>query len=300
MCIAIMQPRGQRVPEDILCRAAFNNPDGAGYAYVDEYGVVQSNKGKTFKGIKSQLRIDLDTYANDSDFLIHFRIATHGDVCVDNAHPFPLKGGGMMIHNGILDIPGLPEGHSDSRYFAKNVISKLPANWYRTPHWPEYLEDIILTNKIVCIYPDQTIILNEKLGDWKGGVWYSNSSAHTVYHAYPPAISVEDYDQYGYCSLPSGVMVPVGGVKWKDHRVTPMYKPAPTHTVNLGSWEEMVYIMAPTERRKLVQELMREDDISMLSDDDIEDFMLELRIPEPVADDAGVLELMRDAVFLAV
>ena len=180
----------------MLERAAKNNPDGAGYAYVDDFGVVQMVKAASYEEIKEQMSADLDNFYERTSFLIHFRIATHGSVCGANSHPFRLSHGGVMIHNGILSIKGLPKGVSDSKYFANNVLSKLPQNWYRTPHWTDYMEQCIGThNKIVCLYPDGFRILNEQGGIWKEGIWYSNLSGHTLPQR--QAQAWDNYDDWG-------------------------------------------------------------------------------------------------------
>jgi hypothetical protein len=279
---------------DVLKRAAENNPDGAGYAYVDEHGVVQIRKAATYAEIAAELDAALDQYAATSPFLIHFRIATHGAVC---------------------------EGYSDSKYFANNVISKLPRNWYRTPHWPEYIEDMIGTgNKIVCLYPDALVVLGEKRGNWKNGVWYSNTSGHITFFRGTPSNGTRSYssasdlygddswDDYGNWraggSAYSGSSHAAAGgqagkVDWKYTGGKSLLVPGGSKyddDTYDDSWEESVLLMEPEQRRKLLRELMQTD-VSDMDDDDIEGFMLSLPILN-ITNDQDPLELMRDAMMM--
>ena len=281
---------------------------------------MRIRKAATYAEIAAELDAALDQYSATSPFLIHFRIATHGEICEGNSHPFPVKGGGAMIHNGMLTIPGLPAGYSDSKYFANNVISKLPHNWYRTPHWPGYIEDMIGSgNKIVCLYPDALVVIGEKRGNWKNGVWYSNTSGHITYFRNSPAAASsysspghfyndESWDDYGdyraggsaYSRFKNETIKhgQAGPVKWE-------YSPTQTLLVPGGTseggeydetWEEAVLLMEPENRRKLLRELMQTD-VSDMDDDDIEDFMLSLPILH-ITNDQDPLELMRDAMLM--
>lgn len=125
-----------------------------------------------------------DHYAKDwsenpeSVFLMHFRWATHGSVSVKNCHPFPLAMGGALIHNGVLGIEGLNKDASDTKFFVKNIVDKLPEGWVDQPWWQQVLTKYIgYTNKVAMLFNDgRYLILNEKLGEWKDGVWYSNDS----------------------------------------------------------------------------------------------------------------------------
>ena len=177
MCLAIAQQPGAKLTDEVLNNAAQNNPDGFGYAFCDENGKVRIRKHTEFAELVASYHEDWELYGQSSGFIVHFRWATHGQVCVKNTHPFKLANGGAMIHNGVLTIPGLPKDYSDSLYFANNFISKLPENWYRTPHWRTVMEKFIgAGNKVGCLYPDEIVILNEKAGEWKDNVWYSNTS----------------------------------------------------------------------------------------------------------------------------
>ena len=177
MCLAILSKPGANIPAEYLATAATNNPDGFGYAF-NYAGKVVTRKWLKYDD-EAEVVYEMDRRANpDAVFLVHFRMATHGDLCLKNTHPFVLQDGGAMIHNGIIDIKGLPEGYSDSRFFAKHIVSKLPANWQYQAWWVQVLEDYISPwNKVCFVWPNGSwLILHEDAGDWDEGNWYSNSS----------------------------------------------------------------------------------------------------------------------------
>lgn len=119
-----------------------------------------------------------DVAANpESVFLMHFRYATHGAVKIKNCHPFAIPGG-AMIHNGILHIDGLPDGTSDSGFLARNIVSKFPDGWQDQKWWVDVLDTYIgYGNKLAFLFDDNRfLIVGEKRGKWKDGVWYSNES----------------------------------------------------------------------------------------------------------------------------
>ena len=83
MCIALVKLPDANVSEDNLRACWQSNPDGAGFAYIKD-GKVTIEKGfMTLKPFMEALNVALEAN-KESTFLIHFRIATHGDVNADN------------------------------------------------------------------------------------------------------------------------------------------------------------------------------------------------------------------------
>jgi len=191
MCLAIHVPAGQVIAEEYLINAARNNPDGCGYAFTRN-GAIVTRKYDAIEAMLPQYRADSLRHGAASTFLIHFRIATHGAINKRNTHPHAMRDGGTLIHNGMLDIPELPDGESDSRYFAREVVGRLPADWqYDTVLVGMVQRYIGAGNKIAMLWPNgASLILNEAGGKWAGGVWYSNTS----YLA--PVYSLAAYDHW--------------------------------------------------------------------------------------------------------
>lgn len=186
MCLAIYQSLGAQTPVTRLVEAARSNPDGFGYAFVRN----SLKTGRPFIQVEKFLKFDdraieqymhdVNTYGDDSPFLIHFRMTTHGGVSIKNVHPFTMKDGGAMIHNGIIDNPiDEPQGMSDTRFFVRRFIDTLPESW----QWDQVLVTAVARyadvywNKLVFLWPDRSyLIMGEDKGHWDDGVWYSNKS----------------------------------------------------------------------------------------------------------------------------
>lgn len=118
MCVAIVKPKNAVITDDTLRNCFDNNPDGAGYAYLDN-GRIILRKG--FFDIESFLEAYHADAVNDRQALVHFRITTRGDDSADNCHPFPLAQG-ALVHNGTIHGLGKRgEGKSDTAMFAEMI-----------------------------------------------------------------------------------------------------------------------------------------------------------------------------------
>ena len=186
MCLAILaKPKGLLNIEDME-RAASNNPDGFGYAFVRGIGTSRAKvvvrKSLRFDTLKAQFIDEYARYRNQSPFLVHFRYATHGGTNVAMAHPFKLRDGGAVIHNGIIDMPKAQHGDSDTRAFVTKVVDRLPEGWQYTQTWVDMVERMAeMGNKLAFLWPNGAhLVLNEKEGYWDNNVWYSNRSHKTT------------------------------------------------------------------------------------------------------------------------
>lgn len=133
MCIAIVKPKGAKIPDRDILKICFkNNPDGAGFAY-NRNGVNYLHKGYfTFSQFYHALR---SCNIKDSESaLIHFRVATHGNVDRQTCHPFLITdcyddmkvthlktSGNIMIHNGMLALYEKDTSISDSMILSKSL-----------------------------------------------------------------------------------------------------------------------------------------------------------------------------------
>ena len=175
MCVAIYKPEKVQLTKRDMGKCFHANPDGVGFSYI-EGGVAKIHKGffhfkefwKAFKAYQSR------------ECIVHFRWATHGATNVDNCHPFVLANGGALIHNGIIDwadssIPQDPR--SDTRIFVEDFLNPMIQEG-TSIHAPEVRQDIENaigpTNKMILLYEEDVIILNQGLGSWHNGAWFSN------------------------------------------------------------------------------------------------------------------------------
>lgn len=112
MCVLVVKPSGTpMLPKYVLRAMSIANPHGCGYACKS--GSFRSLDFETFYKRLSRI-------PEDENVIIHFRLATHGSVKVNNCHPFKANGV-YFAHNGILDIT--PRGDmTDSETAFKDVL----------------------------------------------------------------------------------------------------------------------------------------------------------------------------------
>ena len=201
MCIAILKPKGVAISKETLKTCSEANPDGMGFAYID---------GDTMY-IKKYMKFDdfykdFEEVQDKSTMLIHFRIATHGAVELDNCHPFWLNDRMALIHNGIITGYGDKAKKSDTRDFIDKVIGNISWKMMKNPAYRELVGKAIGYSKfaILDITGDYWII-NEDKGYWHEGIWYSNKSyepkKQTTWVTYPSSTTSDTnskvWDMYG-------------------------------------------------------------------------------------------------------
>lgn len=183
MCIAILKPYDKTISESTLRQCATRNPDGCGFAYC-EGGKIYIKKFMDFERFLSSYK----EVENKSNMLIHFRIATHGKVEVDNCHPFKLNSRMALIHNGIISGYGDRNSLSDTRDFIDRVIGKISYKMWKNPSFRQLVKDAIGYSKLAILdISGDYYIVNEESGIWDNGIWYSNSS----YKPYTPIKKAE-------------------------------------------------------------------------------------------------------------
>ena len=128
MCIIVVKPENVRVPSrKTLFRCWERNDHGAGFMYPGNDGQVHIAKGfLEFDPLWESIK----NFPKHLPLVIHFRLASHGEISIGNCHPFPLdrdwgklgdarqKCNVAICHNGI--IPHLGEnGKCDTRVLAQ-------------------------------------------------------------------------------------------------------------------------------------------------------------------------------------
>ncbi len=180
MCIAIYLPKNNRLDLKTLWNCAENNPDGFGYAYFH-------NGIKIIKNVKitnSVLKEFIDTRERyiDTDFILHFRIATTGKISMLTTHPFAVNRNIVFCHNGILSDFSknltLASPRSDTMEFNRLILQQLPPDFMKYECYKYLLDEAIgYSNKMIFLNSDgEHWILNELQGEKVGDVWFSNST----------------------------------------------------------------------------------------------------------------------------
>lgn len=172
MCIAILKPKDKIISEDILRTCYKRNKDGIGFAYTDGK-CIYINKYMNFDDFYK----DYKQVENISNMLIHFRIATHGEVRVENCHPFKLNHRMALIHNGIISGYGDKKNKTDTLDFIEQVIGNISWKLWKNPSYRKLVGDAIGYSKLAILdVTGDYFIINEDKGEWSDGIWYSNGS----------------------------------------------------------------------------------------------------------------------------
>ena len=183
MCIAIFKPKGKEISKDILRTCHESNPDGGGFMF--------NQTTKTQHGYKNELQIKKgfmkfndfwNSYKKinsiNYDMLIHFRIKTHGAISKANCHPFFVSKNIGFIHNGIIDIK-TKGTESDTMAFNKRILKNINdlRSVIASKGIQELIADYIGHSKLVFLdNQNRYTIINEHLGTWDNGSWFSNDS----------------------------------------------------------------------------------------------------------------------------
>lgn len=183
MCIAIYHDPYCPLDKQEFENSWRNNPDGGGFSYFNRDGMPVIQKYMFKSDMYEAYYRAVEKY-EESPFLVHFRIATHGQVNEDNAHPHRVNEHTTLIHNGIIPVMmEKGEKRSDTRVFVDDYLPRLPSNWLDVPELFHMVEEFIGWSKIVVLTSDpaleqQMYVLNETDGHWAedGKTWYSNES----------------------------------------------------------------------------------------------------------------------------
>ena len=193
MCIAILKPKDKILDKDLLETCSENNPDGCGFAYLNDNGIIVMHKFMDFKSFWKEYKKVQENHT----MLIHFRIATHGKVELANCHPFKLNSHMALIHNGIISGYGSrTENLSDTKDFIDKVIGNISYKMWKNPSFRELVGKAIGGSKFAILDKDENYyIINEDSGNWNDGVWFSNKSYEkkkTVVAVTKPSTSTKD------------------------------------------------------------------------------------------------------------
>ena len=172
MCLIINRTKDSQVNWQAMERAARRNPDGYGVSYTNKQG-LQTFKSMEWTEVRSvATRLEFQNLP----FIMHMRFATHGAVTVDNCHPFDLQSHDtVMMHNGMIDTIDVPWGESDSRVLAEFLNEHMSRDFLNDDVSIELIEEVLDSrNKLVFMDGEGNVtIVNENLGEWVDGVWYS-------------------------------------------------------------------------------------------------------------------------------
>jgi len=203
VCLLTFIPSGIDVDIQDLRNGAKYNDDGFGFA-VHMGDHIITGKGMNFEEVVDRFYDVRSRFKGHAIF--HSRITTHGVTDTTNCHPFKVGTDDLTVvgHNGMLPIkPADGDNRSDTSIFAAEYLPSL-GGVYALDDLAvrKSLENWATGSKLVVLTADrhansEYYILNESLGHWSDGVWWSNYS-----YCYTPAPARNTYN-YGYSSYGS-------------------------------------------------------------------------------------------------
>jgi glutamine amidotransferase len=212
MCLLIATTGRARPSKKALRRAAIQNPDGFGFAVIGDGKIYSYRSMDINDTIKSYCMVRDEFPEGDSIF--HLRITTHGDTNIDNCHPFRVNDDVVMGHNGMLPIKE-EDGKSDTRIFAEDWLPEFDlGELLDTDEGMSELSQFAGGSKLAFLNTSSLLkqslyIVNESLGHWADGVWYSNNSYKKsygyTYNNFSKYTSYASYSKYSSYSTPKEI-----------------------------------------------------------------------------------------------
>lgn len=208
MCIIVAKDKMTKLPKDEYLKNCFdNNPDGAGFMYVDNEKVIIDKGYMTYKSFKKRYKKLCRKYNDfiNKSLVMHFRIGTAGANSKENTHPYPVhydkdilhktyyRTSLGMAHNGIIHDYNPPAGDKTTND-TQNFIMKYVYPLYK--HYPKFYKNKYIMDGLKDITGSKLAFLDKSdniylVGDFKtddNGVKYSNSNYLSSYDEY--------YDKY--------------------------------------------------------------------------------------------------------
>lgn len=181
MCIIVVQPIGKSISRKTLETCFYNNPDGTGYMFTRDKKLIIKKGYFTFDSFYHNYKIDWIMNGKLSPFILHFRIATHGNVDRINCHPHQLKENLAFVHNGVFSSvkPIKAKVSKSDTLRAAIIFKQLPDNWFYCKSMKILVEDFFKANSSYGAFMDNTgqlFITDKKSWVKKNKILYSNGS----------------------------------------------------------------------------------------------------------------------------
>ena len=174
MCICILNTKkAGRLPKSQIKNSWDNNDMGAGLLWNED------KKLNVFKTYDYDEYIDKYNEIRDNkdigNIVLHFRIATSGYNGTQNLHPFLVNDTLGFVHNGV--IKGLGNKDFSDTYEFNDMLKKFKHDFTNCEMTKYFISEYIGYSKLIFLDSnDRYTIINQELGKWTDGNWYSNDS----------------------------------------------------------------------------------------------------------------------------
>jgi len=176
MCLAIYKPTESHIIKRQLRTGFRNNPDGAGFMFAADNKLHIRKGFFSFRSFYKAYR-QAERENPQSDFVIHFRIATSGVVDAYSCHPFYVHKNLGFVHNGVFKGFG-GKILSDTQHYNQTILQTYPKDFiYHKKIIKKLFEFCGYFNKLVFLNnKGESLIIGELNGIWDDDVWYSNDT----------------------------------------------------------------------------------------------------------------------------
>lgn len=196
MCLIVYKGAKEQHLSNKQFRAMINrNSDGLGIMYREDGRVkVEKTVGRNAEQFELYRK-----HRDRGSWAMHARFKTHGDINVDNCHPYKLMdiddGDPIdlyMMHNGVLhNAPSIDKKMSDTWHYCEYILKPLVKQnidlLWENEHVSNMIQDHIgKGNKFLFMRSDDVeypvLILNHSSGIERNGMWLSNSYSIQLPH----------------------------------------------------------------------------------------------------------------------
>lgn len=251
MCLIIVKQKNAKVRDSLsdkeLNKALATNPHGVGISYVsDKNEVVNFRMLKVNESEFAEIINFVDQDCKGQTVVIHLRFTSAGETSLENCHPHPLPGGGMLSHNGHIRGFEYDTKKSDTRSFIDDVLAKTDS-----VIWPALLQ--ATGSKYAIHWPSGKV---KMIGDFtrRGGLFLSNTYSVTVTE-YPAAIGCNN----GIYNPKAGGwhVAPDYGKNWRKTKKGYVYQSKPVEPVAPAPAIVVVHeVQSEAEKNDLVKDII--------------------------------------------
>jgi len=190
MCLLITQAKNSpELHSEWISDFYSYNSDGVGVMYVEKGNLIVK---KSLPKTERELLAFYDAHIKGKNCAWHLRMRTHGDIDLDNCHPYQILNKAThgidmwLMHNGILST-GNKENpkKSDTYHYIKNFLIPMLAKNPDFAFHPAFnlvvAEHIGHSNKFVIMdSKGRMATINKDAGVYWHGMWLSNTYAWTA------------------------------------------------------------------------------------------------------------------------
>ena len=180
MCIIIVANKNKKIPNEHIKLASELNCDGFGIS------ASVNNKLFVYKSISINPDDIIKLYNSirqvaTGDIVLHFRLATHGDVSDKLCHPFYVNKDLVMFHNGVIrdsvsGYNGHDKNESDTTSFVNNVLKNFKKGFQNNKTIMNMISTSVGEYNRLCFLDSTGQTNYTSSGEWVeyNGILYSN------------------------------------------------------------------------------------------------------------------------------